>query len=85
MAINGAPYRSPQAIGRDGPRQVWYLCLHATAEADGADRGLVCDWLREAGFTIQVDRIDKVCRIWLLTWDRARPFGWGRTDSAATC
>lgn len=53
-----------QQLGATGRDEAGRLCRIAASDADKAGRDLFCDWLRQAGLRVEIDRIGNIHGIW---------------------
>src|SRR5262245_22350608 len=51
-------------LGATGRDEAGRLCRVAGTDADREGRDLLCDWLKQAGLRIEVDRIGNIYGIW---------------------
>lgn len=53
-----------QQLGATGRDEAGRLCRIAASDADKAGRDLLCNWLRQAGLRVEIDRIGNIHGIW---------------------
>lgn len=51
-------------LGNTGRDTAGRLCRLAASDADKAGRDLLCSWLRDAGLTVEVDRMGNIYGLW---------------------